>query len=105
MPSSWQSLPARRHTRIVSGSLSILPHGGGAGDGARGSGLAAGRHADRFAEPYARRRRQVHLAYEMVLLNMAPGVIGLKKIETLDVGSGAALGTLEGNGLVKMLSV
>jgi hypothetical protein len=47
----------------------------------------------------------VHLAYEMVLLNMAPGVIGLKKIETLDVGSGAALGTLEGNGLVKMLSV
>jgi len=27
---------------------------------------------------------KVHLAYEMVLLNMAPGDIGLKKIETLD---------------------
>lgn len=48
---------------------------------------------------------KVHLAYEMVLLNMAPVVIGLKKIETLDVGSGAVLGTLEGDGMVKMLKL
>ena len=36
-----------------------------------------------------------------VLLNMAPGDIGLKKIETLDAGSGAVLGTMEGAGLAK----
>ena len=46
---------------------------------------------------------KVHLAYELVLLNMAPGDIGLKKIETLDAGSGAVLGTMEGAGLAKML--
>ena len=40
---------------------------------------------------------------QLVLLNMAPGDIGLKKIETLDAGSGAVLGTMEGAGLAKML--
>jgi hypothetical protein len=48
---------------------------------------------------------KVHLAYEMVLLNMAPGELNLKKIETLDAGSGAVIGTLEGDGLAKMLKL
>ena len=48
---------------------------------------------------------KVHLAYEMVLLNMAPGDIGLKKIETLDAASGAVIGTLEGDGLAQMLKL
>jgi len=38
---------------------------------------------------------KVHLAYELVLLNMAPGDIGLKKIETLDARSDAVLGAME----------
>ena len=48
---------------------------------------------------------KVHLAYEMVLLNMAPGDIGLKKIETLDAASGAVIGTLEGDRLAQMLKL
>ena len=31
---------------------------------------------------------KVHLAYELVLMNMAPADIGLQKIETLDAESG-----------------
>ena len=46
---------------------------------------------------------KVHLAYEIVLVNMAPGDIGLKKVETLDAASGAVLGTMEGDGLAQML--
>ena len=46
---------------------------------------------------------KVHLAYEIVLVNMAPGDIGLKKIETLDAASGAVIGTIEGDGLAQML--
>ena len=46
---------------------------------------------------------KVHLAYEIVLVNMAPGEIGLKKVETLDAASGAVLGTMEGDGLAQML--
>ena len=41
----------------------------------------------------------------MVLLNMAPGDIGLKKIETLDAASDAVIGTLEGDGLAQMLKL
>jgi hypothetical protein len=46
---------------------------------------------------------KVHLAYEIVLVNMAPGDIGLEKVETLDAASGAVLGTMEGDGLAQML--
>jgi hypothetical protein len=48
---------------------------------------------------------KVHLAYEMVLVNMAPGDIGLKKVETLDAASGAVLGTMEGDALAQMLKL
>jgi Peptidase family M23 len=46
---------------------------------------------------------KVHLAYEIVLVNMGPGEIGLKKVETLDAASGAVLGTMEGDALAQML--
>jgi hypothetical protein len=46
---------------------------------------------------------KIHLAYEFVLMNMAPGAISLEKIETLDAESGAVIGTLEGVGLEKMV--
>jgi Peptidase family M23 len=48
---------------------------------------------------------KVHLAYEMVLVSMAPADIGLKKVETLDATSGAVLGTMEGDGLAQMLKL
>ncbi|HUC02632.1 MAG TPA: M23 family metallopeptidase [Methyloceanibacter sp.] len=47
---------------------------------------------------------KLHLAYEIVLVNMAPGDIGLKKVETLDAASAAVLGTMEGDGLAQMLN-
>ncbi|MFZ0397977.1 MAG: M23 family metallopeptidase [Methyloceanibacter sp.] len=46
---------------------------------------------------------KVHLAYEIVLVSMAPADIGLKKVETLDAASGAVLGTMEGDALAQML--
>ncbi len=46
---------------------------------------------------------KVHLAYEIVLVNMAPADIGLKKVEALDAASGAVLGTMEGDALAQML--
>ncbi|MGZ8401538.1 MAG: hypothetical protein ACXWVI_09595, partial [Methyloceanibacter sp.] len=46
---------------------------------------------------------KTHLAYELVLMSMAASPIGIDKIETLDAGSGAVLGTLEGDGLARML--
>jgi hypothetical protein len=46
---------------------------------------------------------KVHLAYEIVLVNMAPADIGLKKVETLDAASGTVLGTMEGDALAQML--
>ena len=46
---------------------------------------------------------KVHLADEIVLVNMAPADIGLTKVETLDAASGAVLGTMEGDGLAEML--
>ena len=48
---------------------------------------------------------KVHLAYEVVLVNMAPGDVGLKKVETLDAASGAVLGTMEGDALAQMLKL
>ncbi len=45
---------------------------------------------------------KVHLAYEIVLMNMAPSAVTVEKIETLDAKSGTAIGTLEGEGLAKM---
>ena len=48
---------------------------------------------------------KVHLAYEIVLVNMAPGDIRLKKVETLDAASGAVLGTMEGDALAEMLKL
>jgi hypothetical protein len=46
---------------------------------------------------------KTHLAYEMMLMNMAPGAVTLEKVEALDAGSGAVLGTLEGDALAQML--
>src|SRR5262245_55808611 len=46
---------------------------------------------------------KIHLAYEFVLMNMAQSVVSLEKIETLDAESGAVIGTLEGEGLKKMV--
>ena len=46
---------------------------------------------------------KTHLAYEIVLMNMAPSTVGIGKIETLDAESGAVLGTLEGDGLAQMM--
>ena len=46
---------------------------------------------------------KVHLAYEIVLVSMAPADIRLKKVETLDAASGAVLGTMEGDALAQML--
>jgi hypothetical protein len=44
-----------------------------------------------------------HLAYEIVLMNMAPSAVIVEKVETLDAESGAVLGTLEGDALKQML--
>jgi hypothetical protein len=46
---------------------------------------------------------KTHLTYEIILMNMAAGSIGLKKIETLNAGSDAVLGTLEGERLTQMI--
>jgi hypothetical protein len=46
---------------------------------------------------------KIHLAYEIVLMSMAASPIGIDKIETLDAGCGALLGTLERDGLAQML--
>ncbi len=46
---------------------------------------------------------KVHLAYEIVHVNMAAADIGLKKVETLDAASGAVLGTMAGDELAQML--
>jgi hypothetical protein len=46
---------------------------------------------------------KTHLAYEIVLMNIAPGTVAIDKIETLDAESGAVLGTLKGDGLAPML--
>ena len=46
---------------------------------------------------------KVHLAYEIVLVNMAAADIGLKKVETLDAASGAVLGMMAGDELAQML--
>ena len=45
---------------------------------------------------------KIHLAYELVLMKMAPGAVTVEKIETLDAESGAVVGTLDGEGLAKM---
>jgi murein DD-endopeptidase MepM/ murein hydrolase activator NlpD len=45
---------------------------------------------------------KIHLAYELVLMNMAPSAVALEKIETLDAESGAVIGTLDGEDLAKM---
>jgi hypothetical protein len=43
-----------------------------------------------------------HLAYDLVLLNLAGTPVALKKVEALDDASGAVLYTLEGDGLAQM---
>jgi hypothetical protein len=48
---------------------------------------------------------KVHLAYEIVLMNLAPAEVTLKKVETLDAASGAVIGTLDGDGLAQMLKL
>jgi hypothetical protein len=48
---------------------------------------------------------KVHLAYEIVLMNLAPAEVALKKVETLDAASGAVIGTLDGDGLAQMLKL
>lgn len=46
---------------------------------------------------------RTHLAYEIVLVNMASGSIALKKVEALDAESDAVLGAFQGNGLAQTL--
>ncbi len=48
---------------------------------------------------------QQHLAYELVLLNMAGTPVALKKVETLDAASGTVLYTLEGDRLAEMFKL
>lgn len=45
---------------------------------------------------------KIHLAYELVLMNMAPSAVAVEKIETLDAESEAVIGTLDGDALAKM---
>jgi hypothetical protein len=46
---------------------------------------------------------KTHLAYEIVLMNMAPSTVTVEKVEALDAESGSVLGTLEGEALKQML--
>jgi murein DD-endopeptidase MepM/ murein hydrolase activator NlpD len=46
---------------------------------------------------------KIHLAYEFVLMNMAPGVVTIEKVETLDAASDAVVGTLSGDALAQMI--
>ena len=46
---------------------------------------------------------KIHLVYEIVLMNMAPSAVAIERIETLDAESGAVIGTLDGDGLAKMM--
>jgi Peptidase family M23 len=46
-----------------------------------------------------------HLAYELMLVNLAGTPVALKKIEALDAASDRALYTLEGDGLAQMLKL
>ena len=46
-----------------------------------------------------------HLAYELVLLNLAGAPVALKKVEALDDASGAVLYALEGDGLAQMFKL
>jgi hypothetical protein len=46
-----------------------------------------------------------HIAYELVLLNMAGAPVALKKIEALDGGSAAVLYTLDGDALAQMFKL
>jgi hypothetical protein len=46
---------------------------------------------------------KMHLAYEIVLMNMAPSTVTVEKVETLDAESGAVLGALEDDALKQML--
>lgn len=46
---------------------------------------------------------RVHLAYEIVLMNIGAGEVEIEKIETLDANGDAVLGTLDGEALAKML--
>lgn len=46
---------------------------------------------------------KIHLAYELVLMNMAPSTVSIEKVETLDAESGAVLGALQGDALKQML--
>ena len=46
-----------------------------------------------------------HIAYELVLVNLAGTPVALRKIEALDGASGAVLYTLEGDGIAQMLKL
>ena len=48
---------------------------------------------------------KTHLAYEFMLVNMAPSVLTVEKVETLDAASGAVLGSLSGEALAQMLKL
>ena len=48
---------------------------------------------------------KTHLAYEFMLVNMAPSVLTVEKVETLDAASGAVLGSLTGAALTQMLKL
>jgi hypothetical protein len=48
---------------------------------------------------------KIHLAYEFALMNMAPGVVTIEKIETLDAASDTVIGTLEGDALAEMIKL
>ena len=67
----------------------------------RGGRGAAGGNADRAAKSRLGSDDKIHLAYEIVLMNMAPSAVSLEKIEALDAESGAVIGTLDGDGLAQ----
>ncbi len=48
---------------------------------------------------------KIHLAYEFALMNMAPGMVTIEKIETLDAAGDTVIGTLSGDALAQMIKL
>ena len=46
---------------------------------------------------------KTHLAYEIVLMNIASSAVAIDKVETIDAANDAVLGTLDGEALTKMV--
>lgn len=46
---------------------------------------------------------RLHLVYEIVLMNMAPGTVRIEEVDLLDAANDAVLATLEGEALTRML--